>query len=199
MIFTRFFNLEGVGEVVLDQSAVINVLELALGKAELHNAILTASHFLVALFVLDKDRAFSKASLLVNAVLHGVIDTGTRVKVRNLLEASILVRFDSGKSALESSFALSTGKHGVNKFPSHAVLVHRTPLFHENLRILFQISRFLFVCSTLCLFLIAALERHQDNDESDEDDNVNHDEDLHFLFIHSIPLKKKTFQKQSKL
>ncbi len=190
MIFTRFFNLEGVGEVVLDQSAVINVLELALGKAELHNAILTASHFLVALFVLEEDRAFGKASLLVNAVLHGVIDTGTRVKVRNLLEAGILIAFDCGEVALESSFGLCTGEHGINELPSHAVLVHRAPLFYENLSILFQISRFLFVRSALSLFLIAALERHQDNDKSDEDDNVNHDEDLHFLFIHNIPLKK---------
>ena len=194
MIFTRFFNLEGVSEVVLDQSAVINVLELALGKAELHNAILTASHFLVTLFVLNKNRTFGKASLLVNAVLHSIINASTSVKVRNLLEAGVLVPFDCGKGILERSFGLCTGEHCVNELPCHAVLVYRAPLFYENLSILFQISRFLFVRSALCLFLIAALERHQDNYKSDEDDNVNHDEDLHFLFIHNIPLKKRRFK-----
>ena len=194
MVFSRLFNLEAVCKVVLDKSAIVDVLELALCEAELHNAILTASDFLRALFVLDEDGTFGKASLFVNAVLHSIIDANARIKVRNLLETGILVGLNGSEARIESSFGLCAGEHRVNKLPSHAVLVHRTPLFHENLRVLFQISGFLFICGTLSLFLIAALERHQDNDESDEDDNVSHDEDLHFLFIHSIPLKKRRFR-----
>ena len=117
MVFSRLFNLKAVCKVVLDQSAVVDVLELALGIAELHYAILAASDFLRALFVFEEDRTFGKARLLVNAVLHSIVNTSACVKVRNLLEASILVGFNSSKSALECGFALCTRKNGVNELP----------------------------------------------------------------------------------
>ena len=191
MVFSRFFDFEAVGKIELDQGAEVNVLEFALGKFELDDAALTASHFLHILFVFEKNGPFGKASLLENAVLHDIIDARTGIKVGNLLETSVLVGFYRSKARIESRFGLCTGKYGMDEFPRHAILIDGTPLFHENLRILFQISGFLFVCSASCLFLIAALERHQDNNESDEDDNVNHDENLHFLFIHISPLKKR--------
>ncbi len=191
MVFSRFFDFEFVGEIELDQGAVVKALEFTLGKFELDDAALTASHFLDAFIILEKDGSFGKASLLENAVLHDIIDARTRINVGNLLETGILVCFDRGKARVESGFGLCTGKYGMDELPSHAVLIDGTPLFHENLRILFQISRFLFICGSLGLFLITALERHQDGDESDEDDNVNHDENLHFLFIHISPLKKR--------
>lgn len=194
MIFSRFFDFKAVSEIELDQAAEIDILELALGIFELDNATLTASHFLHIFFVLEEDGTFSKAGFLVDAVLHIFINAGTCVKVRNLLKTGILVGFNGRKSRAKGGFGLCTGEHGMDEFPGHAVLIDGTPLFHEDLRILFQISRFLFICGSLGLFLIAALESHQDNDESDEDDNINHDENLHFLFIHIIPFKKRRFK-----
>ena len=198
MIFSRFFDFETVGEIELDQAAEINIRELALCIAELDNASLTTGDFLRILFVLEEDGTFGKASLLVNTVLHIIVNAGTCVKVGNLLESGILVGFNGCKSRAECSFRLDTGEHGMDEFPCHAVLIDGTPLFHKDLRILFQISRFLFICGASCLFLIATLESHQDNDESDEDDNVNHDENLHFLFIHIIPFKKRRFKNNLK-
>ena len=191
MVFTRFFDFKFVCKIELDQGAIVKALELALGKFKLDNAILAAGHFFDALVILEEDGSFGKASLLENAILHNVVDARARIDVRDLFESSILIGFDGSKARIECGFGLCTGKYGMDEFPSHAVLIDGTPLFHENLRILFQISGFLFVCSASCLFLIAALERHQDNNESDEDDNVNHDENLHFLFIHISPLKKR--------
>ena len=191
MVFTRFFDFKFVCKIELDQGAVVKALELALGKFKLDNAILAAGHFFDALVILEEDGSFGKASLLENAILHNVVDARARINVRDLFESSILIGFDGSKARIECRFGLCTGKYGMDEFPSHAVLIDGTPLFHENLRILFQIGGFLFVCGAFCLFLIAALERHQDNDECDEDDNVNHDENLHFLSIHISPLKKR--------
>ena len=85
MVFSRFFDFEFVGEIELDQGAVVKALEFTLGKFELDNAALTASHFLDAFIILEKDGSFSKASLLENAVLHDIIDTRTRIMTLYIL------------------------------------------------------------------------------------------------------------------